>query len=56
MEDFKSIRVVSGEGEQHVEIIHNPTSYPLIGKGRQGAVFKISPGSMRKNLSQKRER
>lgn len=43
MEDFKSIRVVSGEGEQHVEIIHNPTSYPLIGKGRQGAVFKISP-------------
>ena len=25
-----------------VEVVHNPTSYPLIGTGKQGAVFKIS--------------
>ncbi|MGZ4161265.1 MAG: kinase [Neobacillus sp.] len=41
MEDFKSIRV-SKKGENKVEVVHNPTSYPLIGTGKQGAVFKIS--------------
>ncbi|MDQ0218887.1 kinase [Peribacillus cavernae] len=37
--DFKSITVTRGEG--HVEV-NNPTDYPLIGKGIQGAVFKLS--------------
>ncbi|MDQ0856699.1 hypothetical protein [Bacillus sp. V2I10] len=41
MEDFKSINITYKKG-QKVEIVHNPTSYPLIGKGKQGAVFKIS--------------
>ncbi|MEW5597093.1 hypothetical protein ABGT24_27125 [Peribacillus frigoritolerans] len=41
MDDFKSISVVR-EGDHEVEIVYNPTSYPLIGKGKQGAVFKIS--------------
>ncbi|WP_223594054.1 kinase [Neobacillus bataviensis] len=41
MEDFKSIKVTRKKGE-FVKIIDNPTSYPLIGKGKQGAVFKIS--------------
>lgn len=40
MQDFKSICVVQGINE--VEVINNPTSYPLIGKGAQGAVFRIS--------------
>lgn len=40
MEEFKSIYVV--EGRKKVEIINNPTSFPLVGKGAQGAVFKIS--------------
>ena len=40
MQDFKSICVVQGIYE--VEVINNPTSYPLIGKGAQGAVFRIS--------------
>lgn len=40
MEDFKSIRVT--EGIKKVDVIKNPTSFPLIGKGAQGAVFKIS--------------
>lgn len=41
MGDFKSISVIR-EGDNEVEIVHNLTSYPLIGKGKQGAVFKIS--------------
>ncbi|MDQ0884707.1 serine/threonine protein kinase [Peribacillus sp. V2I11] len=41
MENFKSIIVTHRKGEK-VEIVHNPTSYPLIGRGKQGAVFKIS--------------
>nr|WP_263327397.1 hypothetical protein [Neobacillus sp. Marseille-Q6967] len=41
MENFESIIVSSGESG--VKIVDNPTSYPLIGKGKQGAVFKISP-------------
>jgi RIO-like serine/threonine protein kinase len=39
MEDFKSITVT--KGEKSLEI-HNPTNYPLIGMGSQGAVFKLS--------------
>ncbi|MGZ4161268.1 MAG: hypothetical protein ACXVNF_10815, partial [Neobacillus sp.] len=42
MEDFESIRVVSRRKGDKVEVVHNPTSYPLIGRGNQGAVFKIS--------------
>ncbi|MDQ0879899.1 kinase [Peribacillus sp. V2I11] len=42
MEDFKSIKVASLRKGDKVEVIHNPTSYPLIGRGNQGAVFKIS--------------
>jgi predicted Ser/Thr protein kinase len=41
VDDFKSIRVIR-EGENQVEVVHNPTLYPLIGKGKQGAVFKIA--------------
>ncbi|MDP9740988.1 UNVERIFIED_ORG: putative Ser/Thr protein kinase [Bacillus sp. B2I3] len=40
MEDFKSICVT--EGIKKVDVIKNPTSFPLIGKGAQGTVFKIS--------------
>ncbi|MCP1492808.1 RIO-like serine/threonine protein kinase [Peribacillus frigoritolerans] len=43
MEDFKFIKVASLRKGDKVEVIHNPTSYPLIGRGNQGAVFKISP-------------
>jgi RIO-like serine/threonine protein kinase len=39
--DFKSIRVIR-EGDNKVEVVHNPTSFPLLGRGKQGAVFKIS--------------
>ena len=39
LSDFKSIVVTSGKP---VNIISNPTKYPLIGKGLQGAVFKLS--------------
>lgn len=39
MNDFTSITVT--KSEKSLEI-HNPTSYPLIGKGAQGAVFKLS--------------
>lgn len=39
MKDFKSIVVT--KGEKTLEI-HNPTNYPLIGMGAQGAVFKLS--------------
>lgn len=39
MEDFKSIAVT--KGEKSLEI-HNPTNFPLIGMGTQGAVFKLS--------------
>lgn len=41
MNDFKSIRVIR-EGENNIEVVDNPTSYPLIGTGKHGAVFKIS--------------
>ncbi|MFS0820572.1 hypothetical protein [Bacillus sp. 1P02SD] len=39
MNDFTSITVTKPEKTLK---IHNPTSYPLIGKGAQGAVFKLS--------------
>ena len=39
MEDFKSI--ILTKGEKTLEI-HNPTSYPLIGMGTQGAVFQLT--------------
>ncbi|WP_103652694.1 hypothetical protein [Bacillus thuringiensis] len=39
MKDFKAITVT--KGEKSLEI-HNPTTYPLIGMGSQGAVFKLA--------------
>ncbi|MEW5553460.1 AarF/UbiB family protein [Peribacillus frigoritolerans] len=41
MDDIKSIRVIR-EGDNNIEVVDNPTSYPLIGTGKHGAVFKIS--------------
>ncbi|MDR7080253.1 putative Ser/Thr protein kinase [Neobacillus niacini] len=43
MRDFHSITVT--RNEQKELVIHNPTSYPFIGKGLQGAVFKLSDDS-----------
>lgn len=39
MEDFKSICVT--EGIKKVDVIKNPTSFPLIGKGRKGPFLKF---------------
>ena len=39
MEDFKSITVTKGQKALEID---NPTTYPLIGQGAQGAVFKLS--------------
>lgn len=39
MNDFTQIVVTPGIP---VEVLSNPTTYPLIGKGLQGAVFKLS--------------
>jgi predicted Ser/Thr protein kinase len=39
MEDFRLIKVTKGP---KTLLIDNPTNYPLIGMGAQGAVFKIS--------------
>ncbi|EEG78110.1 hypothetical protein [Dethiobacter alkaliphilus] len=41
MEDFRDIIVVKGSPQ--VIVSKNPTSYQLIGKGKQGAVFRLSP-------------
>ncbi|MCM3674227.1 hypothetical protein M3699_10075 [Peribacillus simplex] len=41
MDDFKAIQV-RREDDNDVEVVHNPTSYPVIGRGHHGAVFKIS--------------
>lgn len=41
MDDFKLIQV-RREDDNDVEVVHNPTSYPVIGRGHHGAVFKIS--------------
>ncbi|RFU64423.1 glycosyltransferase [Peribacillus saganii] len=51
--DFKSISVNRRKGEK-VEIVHNPTSYPLVGRGKQGAVFKISSDKCVKIYPKKR--
>jgi len=40
MNDFKSISVTKGEDNNI--IVTNPTEYPLVGKGAQGAVFQLS--------------
>jgi RIO-like serine/threonine protein kinase len=39
MSEFQSIIVTKGENGLEID---NPTTYPLIGKGSQGAVFKLS--------------
>jgi len=39
MEDFKSIKVTKGLKTLEID---NPTAYPIIGMGSQGAVFKLS--------------
>lgn len=39
MKDFRSIRVTKGIKTLEID---NPTNYPLIGMGAQGAVFKLS--------------
>ena len=39
MEDFRSIKVTKGVKTLEID---NPTSFPLIGIGAQGAVFKLS--------------
>src|SRR5690242_8369646 len=44
MNDFSSINVTR-IGKQKELVVHNPTSYPIIGKGLQGAVFKLSEDS-----------
>lgn len=41
MKDFKSISV-SRTGNKSLKI-HNPTIYKLIGQGKQGAVFQLTP-------------
>lgn len=42
MEDFGLITVTRKNGSNHLTI-KNPTSYQLIGQGKQGAVFQLSP-------------
>lgn len=42
MEDFRDIKVM--EGQNHRVQVRNPTAYPLIGLGDQGAVFLLGPG------------
>lgn len=39
MSDYKAIVVTDGFP---VNVVHNPTAYPLIGSGANGAVFKLS--------------
>jgi RIO-like serine/threonine protein kinase len=41
MDEFKSIIVKRGKYDWELEVI-NPTQFELIGKGAQGAVFKLS--------------
>ncbi|MFC6600694.1 hypothetical protein ACFQDF_00805 [Ectobacillus funiculus] len=41
MDEFKSIIVKRGKYDWELEVI-NPTQLELIGKGAQGAVFKLS--------------
>jgi len=37
-----SLIKVTRKGKDKQLVVHNPTAYPLIGKGKQGAVFKLS--------------
>jgi predicted Ser/Thr protein kinase len=39
VDDYKSIVVKEGNP---VKVVHNPTDYPMIGRGANGAVFKLS--------------
>ena len=40
---MKNLELISVEkSPKGVVVIHNPTDYPLIGSGKQGAVFKLS--------------
>ncbi|MEF3312870.1 serine/threonine protein kinase [Paenibacillus sp. GYB004] len=44
MEDFRAIKVetIIVKGKKELKV-HNPTDYPMIGIGAQGAVFRLSP-------------
>lgn len=42
MNDISLIKVTRNKGKDKQLVVHNPTKYPLIGKGKQGAVFKLS--------------
>lgn len=42
MNDFTLIEVYKPSGWKKVEVVNNPTPYELIGRGMQGAVFKLS--------------
>lgn len=42
LNDFTLIEVYKPRGWKKVEVVNNPTSYELIGRGMQGAVFKLS--------------
>src|SRR5690242_4306703 len=50
VDDFTQIVVTPGKP---VKVPINPTSYPLIGKGLQGAVFKLSDDRVVKIYSKK---
>ncbi|MGG1680087.1 serine/threonine protein kinase [Neobacillus sp. NRS-1170] len=41
IDDFTLIQVNKPSGWKKVEVVNNPTSYELIGRGMQGAVFKL---------------
>jgi len=46
LHDFKAITVYPGvhrSGMNYQVAFHNPTSYPFIGAGAQGAVFQLAP-------------
>jgi RIO-like serine/threonine protein kinase len=42
LENFKSISVTRTKGSKSLKI-SNPTSYKVIGQGKQGAVFQLTP-------------
>jgi predicted Ser/Thr protein kinase len=41
LDDFKAISIKKGSDGKHLDV-NNPTSYQLIGKGYQGAVFRLN--------------
>jgi RIO-like serine/threonine protein kinase len=51
LDDFRSIIVIPGKP---VKVISNPTQYPLIGKGLQGAVFQLTNNQCVKIYSRKK--